>query len=720
VAVDIPGNDISAARREFILRFLESLQSISLDDFLTTPLRAQVRDFSRGRMANTFFMRLLDLTRRDVERALAYIMENLESKQLPHLVSAFLQNLAREAGDGSDGSAADDQATDHRTYDEKMRSRLRHFAHTRLTTIPDEELEEQIAIHFHDDNPFENLFLTRPSVSLRSIRNFLLTSDFLDKKKESVHIRGAISQFVRDHQLDGVVEYMTLHPDFKPSNIEYWKEAMTPEFVADLPVLFWKNIHTLQQLLDFRSKFLKTSFNMDIFTKLFFKKPPTATTTTTKPPAGGEPIGKKILHFTDIDMFYRLRPHVRNLVAVLLRPADDDGNANQFLGPEWKKGYYFPSELFYQALSDPETIVRHENDTMILQRDAVRTPILVYHLLGNGSLIQETASQFARGQEFLEKDHSWITISGSREHILSSLLLNLSEQDNTILVTKIRNDMSVLLSSLYTEKLDTDKIAMTIESAIHDRIVKGDKTVRDYLASIFQVMLMIDPRYQFSSNLFPGNKQRIDRFLYRLDAMGDIPIVFLYPSYEKLAPMQKKAMDSYIESNTQFFISTSILHLFRVAYPYLRVPTTQALLRVVPPPFSIAPSSSLTEDDSMMMQVFHDGDMVNLRTIAAAILTGDDDELVVHGKTIDPSFLHQVQSIFDLKRCMAGVTVILIPTGFEMTREADAPLATEDYKTDDKEEEIEIIHDKNDFVQEENLVHFKKHAMDFMRTLLSS
>jgi len=667
-------------------------------------------------MANTFFMRLLDLTRRDVERALAYIMENLESKQLAAIVSSFLQNLAREAGDGSDTKDSTSDG-DHRTYDEKMRSRLRHFANTRLTTIPDEELEEQMAIHFHDDNPFENLFLARPSLSLRSIRNFLLTSDFLDKKKESVHIRGAISQFIRDHQLDGVVEYMTLHPDFKPSNIEYWKEAMTPEYVADLPVLFWKNIHTLPELLDFQSKFLKTSFNMDIFTKLFFKKPPTASTTaTSRLPASGEPIGKKIIHFTDIDMFYRLRPHVRNLVAVLVRPTeDDDGQAKNFLGPEWKKGYYFPSELFYQALNDPETIVRHENNTMILQRDAVRTPILVFHLLGDGSLVQETAAQFARGQEFLEKDHSWITISGSREHILSSLLLHLSQQDNAILVTKIRNDMSVLLSSLYTEKLDTDKIAMTIESAIHDRIVKGDKTVRDYLASIFQVMLMIDPRYQFSSKLFPGNKQRIDRFLYRLDAMGDIPLSFLYPSYEKLAPMQKKAMDSYIESNTQFFISTSILHFFRVAYPYLRVPTTQALLRVVPPPFSIVLSSS-KED----MQVFYDGDMVNLRTIATAILTGDDDELVVHDKTIDPCFLQQVESIFDLKRCMAGVTVILFPTGFEMTREADAPLATEDHKTDDKEEEIEIIHDKNDFVQEENLVHFKKHAMDFMRTLLSS
>ena len=462
---------------------------------------------------------------------------------------------------------------------------------------------------------------------------------------------------------------------------------------------------------------------MDIFTKLYFKKPPPSHVPSSSGVHGGmgAAIGKKLLHFTDIDMFYRLRPHVHNLVAVLVRPTGEENDVKDYLGPEWKKGYYFPSELFYQTLSNPETSILHDPETgaMILKRHSIQTPLFVYHLLGDGSIVQETAELFARGQAFLHQDHSWITITGSREFILSSLLHNLSERDIFLLISKIRNDMSVLLSALYTEKLDTDKIAATIESAIHDRIMAKDGTVRDYLASIFQVMLLIDPRYQFSDKLFPGNKQRIDRFFYRLEAMGDIPISFLYPEYEMLTPAQKKAMDSYLLSNTQSFISRSILHLFRVVYPYLRIPTTQSLIHVVPPPFSI-PLPDVNTD--MTLQIYYEGEMINLKTVAAAILTGDDDELVVNGKTIDHSFLEQIEAIFDLRRCVAGTTAFLLPTGFEMMREREEVTAamSTTTTTTTTTEKMDVVENKNDFIEQENLIHFKKHAMDFMHTLLLS
>jgi hypothetical protein len=307
----------------------------------------------------------------------------------------------------------------------------------------------------------------------------------------------------------------------------------------------------------------------------------------------------------------------------------------------------------------------------------------------DGRILPQSSADYAKGIRYIETDRR-PDRKKVEEFLLKSQLCYLARRDLNFLRTKIRRDISIFLNLLYTDKMQTDKIASQLEHAVFLESI----LLKDYLSKIFMIIVQIHPRYEMCS-CFPEIHERWNLFFYRLDVvMPDVDVWF--PRLHLFDEQQKDAFNRWLASNTANYRAELVLLLIKTNYDFLRVkiPLVSCASRV--PDVCIL----ATTDQKLSTLIFHRGQWLDLSRLGQALL--DQDELV----GVDDSFIKSIDHHFQTDRIAKGSSAVLLDT---------------DYKIPDHEDTLS----KNDFVlpiihlseETDNLPEFRIHALAYLDRL---
>lgn len=659
------GRDVDAARdvreemikkrRDFFLSVLSRLQQ----DHVPDEIRTEMRAFARSQLSEVGILDAIDCSVDELRAVIEFLLlpTNLCLTNLGKPIREFLQD--RRANDEIERHGAGEATVEG--YDNRLWLRLARYARESLSThipgsgglvdTPIDQVEKDLHKLFVPDNPFASIF--GHFIPEDVIKSFLVAPH------TDEGVRVAIHRFIREHSFDLIFQAFDL--GFQPRSFEDWVEVFPRGFLDRFPPVMWK----LTKVEDFRalhSAMMKTSFPIEDFVHAYLAlsrknlrllDPVPRRVPSPAPPRRA--INELRVRNTGLaELIERTRPEIERHIAVLIEPLDNDltYTAQRYKGTP----YFYPTDAFFHDLvRNPVEQPRDVLSIMLSNFDPPRVRrVRVAHLLDDGRIEPQTHSMFLKSRQRVDTDET-IQIPHVIDHMLSLPLGSLSARDLTSLRDHFRKSISILLTDIFIEKLDTDSIASEIE----DTIAATSESLRHYLSRVFNVVLLIDPRYGMRE-LFPGIVDRLNMFYYRLETIGDLPVDFYYPQNALLE--DTSSFVSWRDTACRSFCTASIMRVLRVYYPFLRVTVQVDVVRGFKPVYKPHQTESFT------LLVPYKGKFLFLPDVARAIL--QQEELSATSKT----FLDNIAVFFDLDRVKDAFAAILDTSGFEIQEEtATAP-----------------------------------------------
>lgn len=650
-------------RRDFFLSLLDRIT-----DPVSEELREEMRVFSRSQASEKGILEAIDCTADELRQLLNFLLEapNLPTTNLYKTIRQFLETLRIQ----DELQIAPDAIVDYNTG---IWSRLSRYARDRLTVYlpgaaaqtdtPLDIVERDIDRMFDTNNLFYPLFHSFiPEVA---IKTFLAA-----RHEETADVRNSIDRFLREHAFDLLAE--AFDQGFEPKSNQDWEAVLPPEYFAQFPPGLWR-LRTRDELEDMMEKMRKYSLSINDFIHLYRSE-------RSKLVALGEQKKKtrslrsiredrnnilRLHNARKTELLERIRPDVDGLVSVLIEPTDGD---DAYTGARYKgTGYFFPSDAFYRDLA--RYGAEQPGEVLTITSTAFDPPrarrLRVFHLLQDGRILPQTRSAFLRSRALIEEDSAALSIPHIREHLLNTPLL--APPDLDFARNTIRKKMSVFLSLALEDNLNIDAITDEIESSMW----KQSGTLGKYLEKAFAVFFLIDPRYGLK-RLFPGIDERLKMFVYRLDALGDLPIEFAFPRYVLLE--KRDLFDKWLSQSRDIFAYEVVSQLLQINYPFLRA-TSRARS---PDPYTPVFIPSAIESYTLLVP--YNGRFLSIADVAQSI--AEEEELFVDGKALSPRFISTFSSSFDIGRAGNGYAAILMPSGFELPDAEDGGAGVADLPID--------------------------------------
>lgn len=691
-----PLDILSTTRRNFYQSLLAAIRSDT--GLLTETVQNMIRTYSRTQNSEKGVMQLLDCDVKELKDLILFLLQppNLASLQLQTVIKTYLTALRIQHQDGIDEEDAGLEYN-HRIYKRLQRYVKRHLSLYIPDLPPDQEKTDTDADKLRSDlskiNPTEDVFsvLFDSHIPIEEIKNFLAQNTFQTPAGE-YNIKWSITSFMRRHQFDLIKKILN---DGGP--ITDWKSVLPEDYYERYPQSLW-SFKTWEEFNEILDKSLKYSMDVSEFIHLYLrskiqpivridadKRPidrPEKKAEKTKSQRPPPPRILKLHNYREEIFIQRCRPFIRNLVAVLIRPVS--GICDAYLGRPYED-YFFPTDSFFKDLVDCKT--EQPRDVLHIHPDK---KVRVFHLMADCRILPQTSSDYKKLCRYIETDQSTNT-PRVKEFLLHTRLSALSSNDLNSIRQRIRADLSVFLSIIYDEKMDTDRIASIMEEAFF-----CSEHLNEYLSKAFDIFVQINPRYELS-HLFPEIKERFNLFFYRLTEIP--PVHIWFPRLGLLSEKQKDQFLNWLEHNRQTFIQEYIFSIIKVNYDFVKVKLSfESVVSKVP-----ASCRSIEYDPQLHLAIMiqHKNEWFSLPTIANAILRHEEIT------DLPDSLLQTIETYFDLDRLYKGFTAALFDTGFEL----------------EEEKKDEII-PKNDFVlpvqsnhDDRHLPDFRQHAFDLLNRL---
>lgn len=683
-------------RRDFFTHLLEKIQHLPEDlQVLPDAIQAEIRAHSRTQNSEKDLLLLTDYTIKELMEVLPFLLQppHLRTIRLDPIIRSFISAYRLRQEDVLVEEDADLEYN-HRIYRRLQRYVRQHLSifipdlppDIEKTDVPMDQLQKDL-YHLHPtDDLFESLFTSY--IPDEIIKNFLATGAFQMPTGE-YNIRWAVHSFTRHHQFDLIRKILE-----EEITVSDWKSRVPAPYYEKYPATFWK-LQTWDEFASVLDHILRHSMDIDTFMRLYFKKDKRkliheAPEKSHHPIHRNEPKLLKIRNRAEELMIARYRPYIPGLATVLLKPVSPD--CTDYLGGSFQD-YFFPTDKFFHDLVEfphdqPRDIL---HITIDIYTEPVVRKIRIFHLLTDGRILPQTSAEYKKGQRYLEEDRrpDRKTI---RDFLLRSELSYLAINDLSFLRDKIRNDLSLFLNLLYTDKMDTDKIAAMIEESLLASSVR----LEDYLSQAFSFFAQIHPRYELHM-AFPEIRERWDMFFYRFDRVMP-PLEIWFPRFHVFDETQRKEFLRWFDRNRLTFIQENLFLLLKQNYDFLRIKIPFESFHSKIPDNCV----SATTDRKLAILVSHDGAWFDLPRLGQAIR--DEEELL----DVPDPFLKLVKEHFVVDRITKGFAAILLPNGYELLDETE-----------------NIIVPKNDFVlpivpsvyPSEHLPDFKSQAFALLARL---
>jgi hypothetical protein len=359
---------------------------------------------------------------------------------------------------------------------------------------------------------------------------------------------------------------------------------------------------------------------------------------------------------------------------MLVKPLDDAAAAVYTGVQVGEEGYHVPTDAFFRDLANDDKIKKQEGRRFLLDGAVLR----VAYQMKDGRLVEQTSSLFEKGQKYIHERENdrLVTIPKILATFLATPLEMLSRHDVEALRTDARNQIARHLDGV------DPTMAMVIEESIFshaqpkilDEYVTSEPlTVEDYFRRLFQVIVLIDPRYAFR-RLNPALPLRIRLGFYKAEEMPFLSPAMVFPEYPGLSNSLQKEYDHWISTATDAFCTDSTAVFLHKQYPFLRSFTGIKRGASVPPKslcrFEL-PRAVLAKEirankekqdatvGAQVLLVLYQPTVgaevtpLLLNVVAASIL--NNQEYLVNGEPLNPAFIEELQRCLNLNRVQHGL-----------------------------------------------------------------
>ena len=679
-------------RREFYTRLQDSVRDLDPLDDLPETVQQIIRSYATSQSSEDDLRALIGFNVGQVRQILLLLLdaEALRSTNLSPIIMTF----ARENVNINDENK-------HIEYNKLVKLLLEKYIRKNLsvylededitprTNVSIEKLQEDLKklmpVDSKDegviDNPFENLF----SIPLPEdiVKKFLVG---LTKTEGSV--RSKVFQFVKEHRFEPIK--ILFENNFKPETPADWKHVLPQQYYEQFPSYFWN----LTSWADFKkyddlSKNLSLDINDLIKYKFYTKKSVlrvggdmselSASTEKVKVPIHPSRHAPfmTIPNRTEIELLQRTRPWVDGLVSVLIKP----DTQTIYQGKPYHDGYYFPQNFFYRDLANEDIIKTQDpkSNLFTIRSNGIKHNMYIYHLMKDGNIIPQTHASFEKGLNYIKNKKEAIIIPNVVLHFLMQHHANLAPADYLFFQRKFRSEISLYLSSLYDEKLDTDKIANDIEKSAYD----SSHTLNEYLKNIFNVFFLINPRYYYLDKITTVFKERLNMFFYNINKIHELPIEFYFPQYHFLEKKDQEEFLSWRNRSMEVFILESIYNLFSTNYPILKTNLKTHNIKQPNPDWNVGTGSKLA------LLVPYKNKYISLPPLAKSIL--QHEEFNIDGKNVDKKFIASLTKYFNLEKAQYGLGAYFMDNEYELANDF---YRFENIKEDEK---VQVVPHLNNF-----------------------
>lgn len=699
-----PSALLADRRRDFIKDILQRIQDLPQDDKPPRDIQDDIKKYARTQNSEKAIVRLTDYPVSAIQSVLTALLQDLDGN-LSLVVNKMLKEIR----------LADLQ---YMTFDTQLKMKLAQYVQENLSAyLPDtidgprtdvtlEKLQQDLAGFFPQDdgevvgNVFEPLF--HSFLDEEKIKTFLATCEFV-KPDGQVSIRPFVSRFINDHRFDPIQKLF--ESGFRPTSPNDWKDALPPKYYESFPATLWR-LKEWDQFKPFVELTRRYSLDIHDFIRYSFYKDNERLIRLGHEIRGETPEKIKPSKHAPYHVFYnqdeaqllqRTRPWVDGLVSVLIKPKN---NCDLYIGRPYE-GFYFPTDMFYKDLANPEIVCKQEKSSRVfsiktlgISKDA---EMYIYHLMMDGQIIAQNYSIYEKGVAYMSVEKPRVRIPKIEEFFLSLSYENMSPVDQKIIHEKIHNDLVCFLPTVFDDKLEFDAMSSTIVSSLLDK--HQHKPLRDYLKYAFNIYFLFSPRYNLDllTNVI---KDRMNLFFYQLENLDELPVDFYYPQYHFLEKEKQNVFDRWRERCMNNFITETLYYLFIRNYPVLQVQSPETHIS------SSIPKAILlgveVGDKISLLHPYQD-QYIFLPDVAESII--QNQEYLVNKKPIHPDLLSFMEKFFDLERVRAGLG------SYMMDNDYDVPL------TMPIQDEKGYFDEDTSSILPETLPDFKEKAYEFLALL---
>lgn len=690
-------------RRAFFKDIYQRIQELPDDQDLPEDIQDDIKKYSRSQNSEKSILRVVEYPVEAVKKILSSLLQNLDGN-----LSSLITDLLKEIN-------LTNPSMKYMSYENQLKLKLDQYIKQNLsaylptpsgtlTNVPMAQLQKDLAGFFVEEeggNIFDPLF--HSFIKEEDIKTFLATCDFITPDGQ-VSLRPFISKFIDQHRFDLIQDLF--ENGFQPTSPQDWKDALPPEYYNKFPPSLWK-LREWKQFKPFVELSKQYSLDIHDFIKYSYYKDHKRLILLGQEINQEEEEEEKrkipihpskhapfitFYNKNTVELLQRIRPWVDGLACVLIKPKQ---NCTDYLGKPYGK-YYFPTDLFYKDLANPDVVKDQTNQVLSLKHVSVETTstISVYHLLRNGQILPQTPSVYNKSLEYMEQ-HSQFRIPKIEEYFLSMPVENLSPVDQEILHEKFQNDLSFLLSNIFQDRLDFDSMSKHIISSLLIKI--QSQPLKDYLSHVFLIYFLFSPRYNLEL-LTQVAKERMNLFFYQFNNLDELPIEFYYPQYPFIGQEKQETFNRWQKRCCDNFIIENLYYLFTKNYPilHLKVPDSYTFS-------SSPPKTILLNVDRADLTLSHpyDNQYIFLPDVAGSIL--QHQEYIVEHEPLSSEFMANIEKFFDLERVQSGLGSYMMDNEYEVFP-TSVPSTI-------------VIHDEPEPTILEDLPDFKQKAYEFLELL---
>lgn len=723
-----PMEDLIKKRREFFT----SLQTriVSLPDKAAIPAMVgdDIRAYARSQGSEKALMKATDCNVGQLNQLMEFLLQppHLSSLSLDSLIQKFMSSLVIEEELGLETNPLEGLL-----YDERIRYRIRKYTREHLSSyiadLPDDaertdrkmnEVKKDLASLFPEDNPFDTLF--ESFIPEPYIKTWLVETDFV--VDERVDVRSAVRRFIQEHRFHLIKDL--LEKGYEPKSAHDWEKVVGAEFFERFPLDFWK-MSVWTEFERFNQEIQKFSISIaDYFRLLHESKEHDKKLIRVEEIKHGKKSKARLVLLSDVlkkdrmgeeddvqpkknllrmptdremALNLRIRADLGGFVAHLLTPIGHDGAG--YIGESFDDTRSYATDRFYK---DRVSSSLFEDGHVVLTSDMYDPPrsfaFRVCLLFSDGRIEHQTKTLYQQEQKYLSQERG-VQLPRFRQHILTTPLENLAQEDIDKIRTKIRGDLSVYLNGVLTQKLNTDTMAQEIES-----VFTRCNTMDDYLGRMFRVFLMINPRYEFT-RLFPQVRRRLNLFFYKLTELGDLPDTLLFPRLVAIAPELQDQYRAWYNKNELVFKQEIATYLILERYRYIRVPP-QHFSQSAPPSGICA--TETTENYTFLFP--YKKKFLDLTDLADACSSQD---VLVDGQELPSSLMDMLRTFLNVDMVRLNVGAFLEETGYELSSEPSGIPAEQPIQIAVSADPQQPAH------QQTSLPLFRDKAFQFLDSMLS-